>query len=508
MIFSNEDLKQLAELGIPKEKVLSQIQTFQNGFPCVNLVRPATCGDGITVIEPDQIQPLLTLFDTAAQAGHVMKFVPASGAASRMFHSLSYVLSHYDQHREELEAQQTTNEDVRACLDFLLKIERFPFYGDLPLISELMQNKAYDKVLELIVAESGLNYANMPKALVKFHRYAKHSRTALEEHLVETLEYAADAQGIARIHFTVSPEHRLLFDLLISNIRSLYESREKRLEISFSEQKRSTDTIALTGKNEPLRDKRGRLVFRPAGHGALIENLNELDGSLVFIKNIDNVVPDRLKETTYLYKRLLAGYLLLLQKRSHHYLTKISQNGLSRDEWHEAFQFARTHLNMTFRSGTEALPEKERTALLFDALDRPIRVCGMVKNQGEPGGGPFWVREKDGTDSLQIVEKNQIDLNSEHQKDILHSSTHFNPVDLVCGLRDYKGELFDLHRFSDPNTGFISTKSKDGKSIRVMELPGLWNGAMARWLTVFVEVPLITFNPVKTVNDLLRPEHQ
>lgn len=508
MTFSAQDLRQLSESGISKEKVLSQIEFFRTGFPFIALVRPCTLGDGLLTIDPHQFDSLIVLFNQAASRGRVMKFVPASGAATRMFHSLTTVYNQYEQFRESLINERTDDPDVNACLDFIHNIDKFAFHEDIRNLQQLVSEKRYNEILRLTLTETGLNYSALPKALIKFHRYPEHTRTALEEHLVEALSYARDAQLTARIHFTVSPEHRDLCNALIQSVLPRYEQTNGKLEITFSEQKKSTDTIAVDMQDEPVRGESGKLYFRPAGHGALLENLNNLNGDLVFIKNIDNVVPDRLKETTYLYKKLLGGYLIQLQNQVSHYLQKISQDHLSEIEINDAVIFSEKKLSIAFPANFDKLPAIKQTEILFDKLDRPIRICGMVKNQGEPGGGPFWIREKNGAVSLQIVEKTQIDVKSDEQKRIMESSTHFNPVDLVCGVRDYKGENFDLRQFADPETGFISIKSKDGKSIKAMELPGLWNGAMAHWITIFVEVPIMTFSPVKTVNDLLRPEHQ
>ncbi|KAB2878754.1 DUF4301 family protein [bacterium] len=508
MTFSAQDLRQLSDSGISKEKVLAQIEFFKTGFPFITLVRPCTMGDGLLTIDPQQFDSLIVLFNQAASRGRVMKFVPASGAATRMFHSLTTVCNQYEQFREFLISETTDDPDVNACLDFIQNIDKFAFHEDIRNLKQLVNEKRYDEIMRLTLTESGPNYSALPKALIKFHRYPDHSRTALEEHLVEALSYARDAQQTARIHFTISSEHRDLCNALIQSVLPRYEKTNGKLEITFSEQKKSTDTIAVDMQDKPVRSEDGNLYFRPAGHGALLENLNDLNGDIVFIKNIDNVVPDRLKETTYLYKKLLGGYLIQLQNQVFHYLQKISEDNLSETEINDAFIFSKKKLSIAFPTNFDKLPAIKQTEILFDKLDRPIRICGMVKNQGEPGGGPFWIREKNGAVSLQIVEKTQIDVKSDEQKRIMESSTHFNPVDLVCGVRDYKGENFDLRQFADPETGFISIKSKDGKPIKAMELPGLWNGAMAYWNTIFVEVPLITFNPVKTVNDLLRPEHQ
>lgn len=503
MRFSPDDLRQISELGISKEKVLRQIESFKSGFPFVNLDRPCTSGDGLIKIDETLHNPLIEAFEEAAYAGRVMKFVPASGAATRMFHSLTFVYQHFDQYRDALLHEKNDHADVIACLEFIRHIKEFPFYEDIPGADELIQSKKFDELFHCV-----LNYHSLPKALIKFHRYPDHSRTALEEHLAEALVYAKDGQNISRIHLTVSPEHRADFERMIHNVRPKYEGHLDKLDITYSEQKRSTDTVAVDLQNDPVRDLNGRLVFRPAGHGALIENLNDLNGDIIVLKNIDNVVPDRLKETTFLYKKILIGFLVQLQKHAFYFLQKIAQNDFREPDVSEAVDFAKSQLYISFPSGFDEWKEDEKVKTLFDKLDRPIRVCGMVKNLGEPGGGPFWVKDKDGTSSLQIVEKSQIDPDSPGQRKILESSTHFNPVDLVCGVRDYKGENFDLHPFVNSETGFISVKSYNGKLIKAMEMPGLWNGAMAYWNTVFVEVPLITFNPVKTVNDLLRQEHQ
>lgn len=508
MRFTSHDLQRLSESGISKEQVLAQIESFRKGFPFINLVRPCTVGDGLTTIDSSEFDSLIALYEHAAAAGRLMKLVPASGAASRMFHSLSYVYHHYKQHSDSLIKEKTDHPDVKSCLEFIHNIEKFAFYDEIVNVKELIHSKQYDRILRAVLTESGLNYNALPKALIKFHRYLDHARTALEEHLVEALSYVKDNTLTSKIHFSLSPEHRIACDSLIHSVRNRYEINQNKLDITFSEQKKSTDTIAVDMQNEPVRDYDDKLLFRPAGHGALIENLNDLHGDIIFIKNVDNVVPDHLKESTYLYKKLLAGYLIQLQKQVFYYLQKISQNVLHEPEITAACHFAQNRLSLGFPSNFNDLHEVERIRILFDKLDRPLRVCGMVRNQDEPGGGPFWVLDKDETLSLQIVEKTQIDVQSDKQKTILKASTHFNPVDLVCGVRDYKNENFDLRQFADNETGLITIKSKNGKPIKAMELPGLWNGAMAHWITVFVEVPLITFNPVKTVNDLLRPEHQ
>ena len=371
------------------------------------------------------------------------------------------------------------------------------------------QVKIIQVVIDHLVNKSGLDYGSLPKGLLKFHKYNNVSRCALEEHLVEAGHYAKSKDKIAKVHFTVSPEHMERFTGEVEKVRSQYEKElNVKFDISYSIQKPSTDTIAVDMDNKPFREADNTILFRPGGHGALIENLNEIEGDIVFIKNIDNVVPDRLKPETILYKKAIGGLLLKLQSQIFAYLNKMEKSSLVTSEIGNISNFARKKLNITFSETFSDLSEKKKQDYLFAQLNRPIRICGMVKNEGEPGGGPFWVKNTKGEISLQIVESSQIDVNNPGQKDIMQASTHFNPVDLVCGLSNYKGEQFDLHHYIDPETGFISIKSKNGKNLKAQELPGLWNGAMADWITLFVEVPIITFNPVKTVNDLLRDQHQ
>jgi hypothetical protein len=405
-------------------------------------------------------------------------------------------------------------EAPEELLEFVKRLREFPFFDDIKSVlsqAGISMEKEFGKgdfrnIVEAILSSRGLNFADQPKALIPFHRYAERNRTALEEHLVEAKDYALDSGNVARIHFTISPEHETAVRQYFEKIRALYEKDGTRFEINFSVQANFTDTIAVDMHNEPFRDAAGKLVFRPAGHGALLENLNTLQGDIVFIKNIDNVVPDALKATTYFYKRILGGLLVEKQNRIFNYLRQMEKSEVSAGTLDEILKFTKENLGI----GVEKTVENKRdlTAFLFSKLNRPIRVCGMVKNQGEPGGGPFWVRSKGGTIILQIVEQAQVNVNLLEQKGIWNASTHFNPVDLVCGLKDYRGGKFDLKKFCDPESGLIAIKSKDGRSLKALELPGLWNGGMADWITIFVEVPLITFNPVKTVNDLLRKEHQ
>jgi hypothetical protein len=514
-MFSQKDIKQIKEKKISEALISSQLDYFKKGFPFVNLVRAATPLDGIKVISKQELDFLSRTFDAEISKRNVVKFVPASGAASRMFKNLFTFRENYNNTPESLD-ELFKDQSPDSVFQFFYQIKKFAFYEDLKnkMVSNgldfesCLQSKDYNLVLDYLLTEKGLNYGEMPKALLKFHQYPNFSRTSIEEHLVEGAIYCKDFYNNVSIHFTVSPEHLPEFEALIAKVVRNYENLyEVKYKISFSVQKSSTDTIAVDIENNPFREKDGSLLFRPGGHGALIENLNDIHGDLIFIKNIDNIVPDNLKETTSIYKKAIGRYLIDLQAKTFAYLKLLENEYIKEEVVDEIIQFASEELFIE-EDRIKSLALKEKIIFLFDKLNRPMRVCGMVKNEGEPGGGPFWVKNSYNETSLQVVESSQVDLFNPEQKEILTSSTHFNPVDLVCCVRDYKGICFNLPDFVDQETGFISKKSKDGKELKALELPGLWNGAMANWITIFVEVPLITFNPVKTVNDLLRKEHQ
>jgi hypothetical protein len=514
-MFSNNDLKQIAARGISMKTIEQQVNDFKNGFPFTRLYAPATKGNGILTFSEKEIHELITNFDRTAKDMNLVKFVPASGAATRMFKHLFELQEQVD--KNNANDSLLTDTDFNSAGYFFRNLNKFAFYDDLKRImsrtgvsiDDCFKRQDYSTILDYVMTEKGLNYGNLPKGLIKFHHYGTFSRTATGEHLVEGAHYCANRSKHVKVHLTVSPEHLSNFRDLIAYVQPYFESMfGVSYEISFSEQKPSTDTLAVDLNNEPFREKDGSLVFRPGGHGALIENLNDLNFDIVFIKNIDNVVPDRLKSETYRYKKLLGGLLIQLQGKSFNLLRTLDKKPPSEGDIIEASQFCEQQIAISFPSDFNRWEESRKVKFLQNILNRPIRICGMVKNEGEPGGGPFWVKNRQGEISLQIVESSQIDLKNTDQKKILGSSTHFNPVDLVCSLKNYKGEKFDLHQFIDHNTGFISIKSKDGKQLKALELPGLWNGAMANWITVFVEVPIITFNPVKTVNDLLREQHQ
>jgi hypothetical protein len=506
------DLRQLSEKGIGYETIDAQLALFKKGIPPVKLSRPASPGDGVIVLGREKAIEYAVFYRQVAPSKGIMKFVPASGAASRMFmepHSWLNEL-HNGVTLEDLLAE---NESARQ---FFTEFKAFAFWEDLAKALEragldadtLYEQGDFSTLLDFLLNSKGLDYSLKPKGLIPFHRYVEYCRTPLEEHLVEGAYYARDTAGNVNIHFTVSPEHLTEFESLVRKKIPFYENEfGVKYQVRFSVQKSSTDTVAVDLKNELYREADGRLLFRPGGHGALIANLNDLDCEVVFIKNIDNVVPDHHKQETYLYKKALCGLLLQVQEKLFGWLNVLENSPFDEETCEKVFDFALKNLNLD-PDGLRGTLE-ERRKQLFDFLNRPIRVCGMVKNQGEPGGGPFWVKDPaTGMNTLQIIEAAQINMQEPAQKAMFSVSTHFNPVDLVCSLKDYKGRKFNLMSYIDSQTGFISCKVKDGRTLKALELPGLWNGAMASWITLFVEVPLITFNPVKTVNDLLRPEHR
>ena len=477
-MFSKEDLQQIEQHGLTQAQVEQQIENFRKGFPYLKIVRAAAAGDGVLVMSDEQIAQAEARYNDAAANIKVVKFVPASGAATRMFKELfEYV-----------------NDDKRTPgIDKLLdNIEKFAFWPELS--KYIMPDSPDEEIVESIV-KTGLCYGSKPKGLVTFHSYPEGNRKAVEEHLVEGALYARSGDEVY-IHFTVSSEHMGGFWDVLGATQPYYEERfGVKYNVSFSVQKPSTDTIAVNPDNTPFRTDDGKLLFRPAGHGALIENLNDIDADIIFVKNIDNVTTDERRGDTVKYKKALAGLLLELQEQAFEYLKVLEVGGADLEP---IAKFVEEKLCVK-------LPEDYNTELLKAVLNRPIRVCGVVRNQGEPGGGPFWVDGGDGTESLQIAESSQIAPEDMH---LMKSATHFNPVDLVCGVKDSRGGKFDLTQYTDPSTGFISSKSSGGRDLRAQELPGLWNGAMAKWNTVLVEVPLTTFSPVKVVQDLLRPEHQ
>ena len=503
-MLTKTDLNQLSERNITENQVLQQVAQLKRGTKYVQLMRPATINDGILRLAPEQVKDLTVSFEKDKEYYQFTKFVPASGAASRMFKDLFTFVEN---------GVETKFTDI-----FFAHIQCFAFAKDLNQATQklyglnletMMQQGRKTEIVKALLGNDGLAYGQLPKALLKFHHYADFDRLAMEEHLFEAAKYATDNEGVAKLHFTVSPEHEAPFKETVNNLKDSYEKKYGvRYDISFSCQKPSTDTVAIDANGELFREQNGKLLFRPGGHGALIENLNDLSEEIVFIKNIDNVVPETKAETTLIYKKVLAALLLHLQQQTFEYLEILDAGAVSDEDLDKIIRFAKTDLMIDIPDFVNNYSSIEKVDYLYDKLNRPMRICGMVKNEGEPGGGPFWVKNDDDEVSLQIIESSQINHNEAQQEAIFQASTHFNPVDLVCGCWNYRGEAFNLTDFVDSNTGFISNKSKDGRELRALELPGLWNGAMADWITVFVEVPIETFNPVKTVNDLLKPMHQ
>lgn len=507
-MFSEKDKLLIKQRGSETKTVLTQIENFKKGFPYLPIEEAASVGNGIIKLNDETLQKRMALYDEKVARGtKPLKFVPASGAASRMFKALF----------EASEACETKPEDEvlhanKDAAQYIAELDKFAFAGELKASIEKAGVEATVKnKIDFLLNDSGLGYGSKPKGLLKFHSYKHGARTPFEEHLVEGAKYACDRDRNVRIHFTVSPEHQAGFETLFASVREKYERElDVKFDVSFSQQKPSTDTIAVDLNNEPFRNDDDSLLFRPGGHGALIENLNDLNADIIFIKNIDNVVPDHLKLATIDYKKALAGVLLKHQAKLFIYQKELNEKhyvALESAFLAEVANFLENTLNTKPAESQYYTEKEELYHYLKEKLNRPLRVCGMVRNEGEPGGGPFWAQNADGTVSLQVVESSQIDPDSVQQQTIAKHATHFNPVDLVCGVKNYRHEKYDLTKYTDPATGFISKKSKDGKELKAQELPGLWNGAMSDWNTLFVEVPIETFNPVKTVNDLLRDQH-
>ncbi len=485
-MLSEKDLTQLSKRGITPAELNQQVDFFKSGFPWMNLEKSASIGNGIFQFSAEQLHEFIDRFDQQKTSLSILKMVPASGAATRMFKSLFEFLS--------------TGEENKECTKFFDELDHFAFFPELKKLIEGKDDSA--DILQKLLRSEGMDYGQKPKGLLSFHAYPEGARTPLEEHIVEAAAYASNGQK-ARLHFTVSPEHRGGFEQLVNKLVPKWESQTGiQFEITFSEQKPATDTIAVNPDNSLFRESDGSLLFRPAGHGALLENLNDLKADIIFIKNIDNVVPDALKQPTIAYKKALGGLLLWILEGIDHLDRQLLENP-SESTIKEALQEMATYVGFVPAVSFNSLSQAEKVAKIREVLARPTRVCGVVKNTGEPGGGPFWCQDSKGNFTLQLVESAQIDMKNEDQKAKFHQASHFNPVDLVCATRG-----LNLLNFRDMNTGFITDKTKDGKKLKAMELPGLWNGAMSDWNTLFVEVPLETFNPVKTVTDLIRPAHQ
>jgi hypothetical protein len=509
-----EDRAQIVAHGLTVEDVLRQIELFKHPPRHVKLERLCLPGCGIRVLGEDQVQTCLAVFEEACVQGRFLKFTPASGAASRMFKSLLAVYEHGGDVSRAQQARRAKNGDAvaRDVLVWMDGLTRFAFYDDLKAVMQrdglaigaCIERDDYRPIFEYLLTDRGLDYAALPKGLLKFHRYPSGNRTAFEEHLVEAAVYVRDSNGVCRLHFTVSPQHLERFEQLLETVRAAYEARyAAHFQVSFSTQHPSTDTVAVDLNDHLFRDATGQLLFRPGGHGALIENLNDLRGDVVFIKNIDNVVPDDRKGPPLHWAKVLGGYLVHLQSEIFRHLAALNNAASPPTAICEALHFAREVLSTEVPTQAVGASGNALRDFLVAKLDRPLRVCGMVRSESNPGGGPFWVKGGDGTSTLQIVETAQVDPDAPDQQALLRATSHFNPVNLVCGVRNWRGEPFDLRKYIDPSAVFISQKSSGGKALKALEHPGLWNGAMADWNTLFVEVPAETFRPVKTINDLL-----
>lgn len=514
MGFNSHDFVQIYKKGISLNHIKSHLDIFRHGIAKAILVKPATKNEGIIKLEEAQFQEFSDYFDFKKESLTLLKFVPASGAASRMFKFLNEFLNEFDIENETINSY--INKKNSALLTvFLTGMDKFPFYDTIDTILKELHHdfkiwesdKKNYHFIKMLLDTEYFNFSNKPKAILPFHKYTTHTATPIEEHLNESALYAS-SKGVSNLHFTISDIHQSQFEKIIENeIKKVEDKTQTKINITFSFQNPSTDTIAVGLDNIPFRNEMNKLVFRPAGHGALIDNLNQMDADVVFIKNIDNVIQNHIEFIT-LYKKSLAGILLKLQERVFGILHQIENQMLLENDIVTIIEFVQKDLNTNIIEDFSKYTIENKILYLKDILNRPIRVCGMVKNEGEPGGGPFWVRDVKGHVSLQIIETSQVDLSNPYQTQILMDATHFNPVDLVCGIKDFQGNKFDLNEFVDHSSGFIVDKNKNGKEIKAYELPGLWNGAMEKWITVFVEVPLMTFNPVKTINDLLKPAHQ
>lgn len=508
-------LKQNEISDISISSVEEQLKLFSSGVKVPVLTKPCIVGDGIYSLKDIEFDELLIFHNEAAMAGRLIKFVPASGAASRMFKNLLSVLNRFmDFNLDDLEKKSASDSDCKNVLEFLINLPKFAFYDDLKTVLNVddtgikaLIDESPAEILKTVLFDKGLDYSSKPKGAIKFHKYQTENSTAFEDQIYESLRYLVDFNNKVTIHFTISEEHKDLFMEIAERIKTDMKY-EYNLDLTFSYQRKSTETIAVNENNEVLFDSNGKLMLRPAGHGALLENLNDLNGDIIIIKNIDNLSTQNLASDTILYKKLLTGYLIKIQKQVFDLLNFLDRSDFSTKSFEKMMELAEKELFITKPTDFEEWGDERKLKFLYDKLNRPIRVCGMVKNAGEPGGGPFWVKKDDGSLSLQIIEQAQINMTDENQKNIFEQSTHFNPVDLICGVKNYKGENFDLHNYVDHHSGIITKKSKDGIELKALELPGLWNGSMASWITIFVEVPISTFNPVKEVNDLLRKEHQ
>lgn len=517
MILSKQDIRQLESIGKSRETLEHEFMLLTDGVSPIKLDRGCSLNDGITVLSREQQSESVESFKKAMAGGRAAKFIAASGAASRMFQSPLVCFQNGWITDDILAGNADRGDgDAAACLELLRNLPKFAFFhplknlmalkgGDL---ESLIKKGEYESILENLLTPRGLAYSTLPKGLIPFHSYPDGIRTAFEEHLVESVGYLKDRDNLARIHFTLARDHQKKVRKHLKSAPSRLPCSDTRFNITYSVQRVSTDTVVLDQDGQPLRDDEGRLVLRPSGHGALLENLTSLGGDIVFIKTIDNVLPDRVQEAVSFQKRVLGGYLISLQEELFGCLQSLFSGNLDEAGLEKVKQFARLKLNLRWPGEFDQTPLQEQGRILFHRLNAPLRICGMVKDPGYPGGRPFWIRDENGWESLQIVEPAQVERESGEQDSIWKSCEYFNPVDIVCGLRSYIGQPFDLAGFGDSDSGFISDKTYQGRKCRILEFPGLWNGSMARWNTVFIEVPAFTLRPVKTVLDLLIEQYK
>jgi hypothetical protein len=517
-LFTKADLEQMKQLGITEEEARRQMAILEKGPRLVSLQRPCTPGDGIIVLNTKDQSRLLALWEETAAKGRFSVFLPASGAATRMFAFLQRIRNQLDRVTLDKIAKKSSemSSDRRDLQVFMESLREFAFFEPLAEVMDRagislpdqLNSGDYTVILDFLIEAQGLNYASLPKGLIPFHRYSDHYRTALEEHLVEAIHTLRDDKQCCRVHFTVAPENEKEVENHGREAAARYTERfGVQYELSFSLQSPATNTLAVDYKNRPFRRPDGSLLFRPGGHGALLQNLNRCQGDIVFIKNIDNVVNDDRRDLVIHHQRILAGMLVELQDAIFSYLRGLRAGSIGDQGIQEVLEFVTRHLGASLSEDFMSCSQEEKVSRLFRLLHRPLRVCGMVKHRGEPGGGPFWVEDTAGRLSLQIVENAEIDQDSSEQVVIFGASTHFSPVQIVCGLRDYMGQPFDLAQFADSEAVFVTRKTEYARELKALEFPGLWNGGMAYWNTVLVEIPEETFNPVKTINDLLRPGH-
>lgn len=524
MNFSSKDKEQIEAHGLSFDAIGQQLENFVKGFPATKAVGSAGINNGIEKLEEQTMKQYIELFDRRTDYPETAKFVPASGAASRMFKDLYEFLEKYSPETGKLEDFLAAEQTITHIGEFAFAqelYERLKEKNKTAFHEILSANHFFEtpfrcedktfhrRLIETILNADGLDYGQSPKALILFHKYKDAVRTAMEEHLVEAAAYCRNKDGKASLHFTVSPAHHDKVRRLLAKVLPHYEQTyNTKFDIKLSFQKSSTDTIAVQLDNTPARNEQGELIFRPAGHGALIENLQETNADIIYIKNIDNVEVDDLKQGDVRYKKMLGGMLVALKRETDTVLQLLQSDKHNTETIVRAEELCKEKLHLHLQDRNNFADNERYADYLFERLNRPMRICSMVKNEGQPGGGPFWVEDRDGEVSLQIVEKAQLNLEDETQNAIFQSSTHFNPVDIVCSIKDYKGDKFRLNDFIDPSAGFISVKTQQSSKIKIQERPGLWNGAMAKWISIFVETPIEYFNPVKTLNDLLKPAHR